>query len=1242
MVFIFKKMAYQNINQYNYPKLKLQLVYDGQDMSLASDEKNFNEEVVFSPYLIAQTYGKKLPVYFDIDNPLTWIPKELTYKNYDQTNIFVSQNYYEPDGLDLDCFKVDTACDIGLTGIDNGLVNQMTGKTITFTNGLFNDFLKFQRLYFDRRLKMFQVTGYTGTYNRFSAITQQTLYEVVSKDNIAVGKYHELYGGFYQGFHKLFGYDYDILPNRVNKGWTVEMLLKPRLFEEYQPGPGETTLNEIYPRNKNMFFYWGTRAENKFYHHANGSPWNYSGYTRVTSPLYNCIETCACCNTGVTNSRCIYVYPPRSQNNQHDPHVNYGCNVCNGNPTPQCGCSCGQLPCLECGWECQTHTCAPASPTPTPTPTPTTVPVSCENCENQINLPLPGNSISYVSGITISASGSGDITTNGLPTGFIDDCGFINLQNSIALGQNVPFGSPYTYTLTFSQPVNNISIVLLGYNIAFGPSPTEYFVITTNTGNNTPEITLCSGCCASISGNVITASNVNGDCVPETNSGAGQFNIRNSQPFTSLTISGNGGSSGSLITICDHTPLEINNAIITQDGYYLIVGDNQYLSFSGSNTIVPENLSENFYNDNWTEEVYVVDKLDFPNPSPTPTPTPTLPPYEFVCPPDKPSPTCSPQANICNSCGFPIDDCDGGTCSSCGCGCNQPKPNPWSSVEDTCEKDPKYDTISNNLAFKLGGDPKNPTICVRVLKITGACEVSGTCVTGVTYETGCTITEICTPPIYPYCLEVNPAWLELEHWFQIDAVWERYTYIESCDLFWYGGLGVLTREEYLQSLANNAPSLIAPPYTNDRAVAEKITLIQMNNLWLEQEKFRRGRLKIYVNGRKFFTIENFEEMIPRALSTDKERQLGVPFNMSWGGGTQGLHENLTFSACTDLLGNYIQDPECFPTNILDQSSLSGMTTNILLEENFGGTFDGGISQFRFYVEPLGADEVKHNFKLLKDKFLMFDPDCPVCDTEFCEPNDFTSIVIPVSPTPTPTTTPAPSVTPTPTPTMTVTPTVTPSPIPGLTPTPTPTITVTATITPTPTPSAAAAKTSYLFIEPVTGATNIGQWMFDGGRDFFGFTNYSQPTQNVPLFNLDMNRYVDFTGWTSGLFPTIITQNVPISSGGLDSFGNSIVAFNFTTTEVLENTVPVDAWYTWIIPVAATNFERQIIIDLNDNGNPNLLTAVHTEDTINYYTFTYTGTTLPTATYRVYTTYPSPIFKILNNKTIYFRGNEVEP
>jgi hypothetical protein len=34
-----------------------------------------------------------------------------------------------------------------------------------------------------------------------------------------------------------------------------------------------------------------------------------------------------------------------------------------------------------------------------------------------------------------------------------------------------------------------------------------------------------------------------------------------------------------------------------------------------------------------------------------------------------------------------------------------------------------------------------------------------------------------------------------------------------------------------------------------------------------------------------------------------------------------------------------------------------MKTNILLEQNFGGTFEGGISQFRMYVTPLSSAEV---------------------------------------------------------------------------------------------------------------------------------------------------------------------------------------------------------------------------------------------------------------------------------------------
>lgn len=728
-------MAQQNINQYVYQKYRINLESDSMDMSLASDERDYSEEVVFSPYIIAETYGKKLPINIDINNPLTAQQLNLTYKNFNLNNVFVSQNYYNPDNLNLDCLSADTTCDIGLTGIDNGLVNKMTGETLYYTEGIFEDAVKFDRMHYDRRFKMIQVTGYTGTYERFSGVTGQTLYEIVSKNDPIAGKYHELYGGFYQGFYKLFGYDYEVMPERVTKGWSIEMVLKPRLTNEYNLLPGETTLNKLYPQNKNTFFYLGTRAENKFYHHADGHPDCFTGYTRVTTPLSGCLQTCACCDKRITNSRCIYVYPPRSKNDKHDPHLNYGCDKCGGLSEKKltCGCGCNDYPCDTCGWECQQHNCETiVQPTPTPTPTPSATP-TCQ-------------------------------------------------------------------TIT---------------------------------------------------------------------------------------------------------------------------------------------------------------------------------------------PVCTPSCTPCVTCT---------DCVTCG-------PTGYTSIEDTCEKDPLWDSISNAISFKLCGDPKNPSIGVKVLRFTGGCETTGTCITGQTYVTGYTIQEYCSPPIYPRCEKENPAWLNLEHWFQVDAVWTRYTNFDFCDLKYLGGLGDITETKYLDSLANNTTALIEPPLTRQGKDGETIEIVNLNQKWLDEKKNRLGRLKIYVNGKPIYTLENFEEIIPRALNTDKERQLAVPFNISWGGGTQGLHENLTFSSCTGLTGNYIQDPELFPNNILSATTLSGISTNILLEQNFGGTFEGGISQFRMYVEPLSGDEIKHNFLLLKDKFNMFDPDCPDCGGEFCEIDDFgyvigttTSTTIPVTTT----------------------------------------------------------------------------------------------------------------------------------------------------------------------------------------------------------------------------------------------------
>jgi hypothetical protein len=243
-----------------------------------------------------------------------------------------------------------------------------------------------------------------------------------------------------------------------------------------------------------------------------------------------------------------------------------------------------------------------------------------------------------------------------------------------------------------------------------------------------------------------------------------------------------------------------------------------------------------------------------------------------------------------------------------------------------------------------------------------------------------------------------------------------------------------------------------------------------------------------------------------------------------------------------------------------------------------------------------------------------------------------------TPTPTPTVTPS-SVTPTPTPTSTITPT--PSTTIGLTPTPTSTTTITPTptITPSSTPS---VGTAYLFIEPQSGSTNIGQYMFDNGYNFYGFTNSSGPTTSNPTqFNNDMNGYVSFTGWTGGVFPTVRTQMVPQVSGGVDTYGNSIDAYNFTTHEVPINTVSNQAWYTWIIPTGATNNLIQYQIDVNSFGNPNSMTTLIMDSTIYTKTFNYTGSTIPTGVYRVYTTFADLSFYLDNGgNTIYFRGNSV--
>jgi hypothetical protein len=97
-----------------------------------------------------------------------------------------------------------------------------------------------------------------------------------------------------------------------------------------------------------------------------------------------------------------------------------------------------------------------------------------------------------------------------------------------------------------------------------------------------------------------------------------------------------------------------------------------------------------------------------------------------------------------------------------------------------------------------------------------------------------------------------------------------------------------------------------------------------------------GTLKMLVNGRLVLKSKEFIGMQLRALNEWSDKQEGVPYNMSWGGGTQGLAESQTFGG---------PDPA---------------DNSLLLERNFGGSFLGQLSQLRFYSRPLNILELRNN------------------------------------------------------------------------------------------------------------------------------------------------------------------------------------------------------------------------------------------------------------------------------------------
>ena len=179
-------MASQNINNYYFNRYDLKLDYSSYfDLTLASDERDYDEEVVFSTDLIANTDGNRLPINIDLNSANSNLKQTLKWNKYYSGNTVISQNYYNPNNVDLTCFSAYTGlCDVGLVATDNGLYDKMTGQTLYYKMGVEdNPHYKFHPHYYDRHMKLHPVTSYAQWPNfRFTGSGNNTLYNIISKD----------------------------------------------------------------------------------------------------------------------------------------------------------------------------------------------------------------------------------------------------------------------------------------------------------------------------------------------------------------------------------------------------------------------------------------------------------------------------------------------------------------------------------------------------------------------------------------------------------------------------------------------------------------------------------------------------------------------------------------------------------------------------------------------------------------------------------------------------------------------------------------------------------------------------------------------------------------------------------------------------------------------------------------------------------------------------------------------------
>ena len=250
----------------------------------------------------------------------------------------------------------------------------------------------------------------------------------------------------------------------------------------------------------------------------------------------------------------------------------------------------------------------------------------------------------------------------------------------------------------------------------------------------------------------------------------------------------------------------------------------------------------------------------------------------------------------------------------------------------------EYQILSNNFALRLsGGSGEGYKLGYRVLRYTGDTNSAGyaqpgssdvfdtdqTLCTGGTFTSGFTIEE-------KYTTDTICTGDTENSWFKIDAVWKRnYYYGTDRAKLWRGGLNLITAITCQTAATGTITATTGTTqYLVDEIESEKIYL--QNPAWIRDINRRLGTLTLYVNSRPVLKVPDFEEIIPRRLNELPEKQLGVPYNISFGGGSQGLYDSLTLSGTPKqaaVLNSWVFDSTSWTQTIFGGLIVEGFATD---------------------------------------------------------------------------------------------------------------------------------------------------------------------------------------------------------------------------------------------------------------------------------------------------------------------------